>query len=114
MQNCMVSETFRCIRSTGETFDVVITISPPDTVPTQGELSEYVQCTISMGKLLPLRMVGGLNAFQSLCIALDYIRTVLKSFVADGGRVYWRDTDSPVDLNSPWFAPMPSIKSLDG
>lgn len=112
MHECMALETFRCIRRTGETFDVVVMIARPSKVLTEGELSEYAQCAISMQPLLPLRMVGGENTFQALCMALDYIRFILKSFVADGGRVYWRDTFSPVDLNSPWFAPMHSIGSI--
>ncbi|MFT2794051.1 hypothetical protein ACMV5I_29210 [Serratia sp. T13T92] len=113
MQDFMASEIFRCIRRTGETFDVFINIGPPSKVPAEGELSEYAQCAISMEPFLPLRMFGGENEFQALCMALDYIRFILKSFFADGGRIYWRDTDSPVNLNSSWFAPMYAIGSTE-
>jgi len=56
--------------------------------------------------------IGGVNQFQALCLSIDYVRRVLKVFVAEGGRVYWRDTDGPVDLDSPCFLPMQSLSDF--
>lgn len=110
MNDYMASEVFRCVVRDGGGFDLVVSIAPPYIVSSEEDLSECARCIISMEPLMPPLAVGGVNSFQALCLALEYVRNVLKSFVADGGRIYWRDTDSPIDLSSSWFAPMPSIK----
>ena len=65
-----------------------------------------------MEPLLAERGIGGENQFQALCLAIDFIRKVLKIFVAQGGRVVFPGTEAPIDLDNPSFCSWPEIKDL--
>jgi hypothetical protein len=60
---------------------------------------------MSFEPLVSERRCYGENEFQALCLALEFLRSTLKEFAARGGRVYWQDSESPVNLDSPWFGP---------
>lgn len=112
MQKWIAEESFRCIPRTGKTFTLHLRISNPETVAEDGDRSAYGRMCVSLLPLVDERWIGGVNQFQALCLSIDYIRRVLKVFVAEGGRVYWRDTDGPVDLDSACFLPMPSLSDF--
>lgn len=108
----IAEQRFRCVRPDGESFDVDVRLSQPVTVPVEEGEHPYSRCRIALEPLAKDRWGPGNNAFQALCLSLDYIRTVLKVFVGEGGHIYWEDTDSLVDLESSWFAPLPSAAQL--
>jgi hypothetical protein len=112
----IAEQDFRCVRPSGEVFDLTVRIGKPTQVAIENETSRhaYARCRIALEPLAKDRWGAGENAFQALCLSLDYVRTVFKVFLAEGGRIYWKDTDSHVDIASPWFAPMPSLASLAG
>jgi hypothetical protein len=110
--NWIAEQSFRCVRRTGETFDLTVRISEPMTVKTSGLVSSIAKCHISLEPLASNKSGSGGNKFQVLCLALDHIRAVFKVFLADGGRIYWEDTDSHIDIESTWFAPMFSMAEL--
>ena len=112
----IAEQDFRCVRSSGEVFGLTVRIGRPTQVAIEKENARhaYTRCRIALEPLAKDRWGAGENAFQALCLSLDYVRTVFKVFLAEGGRIYWKDTDSHVDIASPWFAPMPSLASLAG
>ena len=112
MQKWIAEESFRCIPRTGKTFALQVRIAEPETIVEDGVRSAYGSVHVSLLPLVDERSIGGVNQFQALCLSIDYVRRVLKVFVAEGGRVYWRDTDGPVDLDSPCFLPMQSLSDF--
>ena len=114
--NWIAEQAFRCRTPDGKTFPVLVRLGMPELVDDGREerLARYHhRCRLGLDPLALDRWIGGNNAFQALCLSLDYVRTVFKVFVAEGGRLYWGDeADSPVDLDSPWFAPMPGIAQI--
>lgn len=109
----IAEQRFRCIAPDGANFDLTIRLGEPVTVESEevGRFS-HGRCWLSMEPLAKDRWAAGNNQFQAICLALDYVRTVFKVFLAEGGRIYWEDTNSPIDIASPWFAPFPAPESL--
>ena len=103
---------FDCIDAKGKRFRLVARIGEPTTRPREGKLAAYGWCPVSMEPLLAERGIGGENQFQALCLAIDFIRKVLKIFVAQGGRVVFPGTQAPIDLDDPSFCSWPDIKDL--
>jgi hypothetical protein len=108
----IAEQDFRCVRPSGEVLALTVRIGQPVPVDAGDAGQGYARCRIAMEPLAKNRWGAGQNAFQALCLSLDYVRTVFKVFLAEGGRIYWEDTDSHVDIASPWFAPLPSLASL--
>lgn len=108
----IAEQRFGCVAPTGEKFSVTVKLGMPVRIQTEGGKHEYARCPLSLEPMAKDRWTAGSNEFQALCLALDYIRTVFKVYLAEGGRIYWDDSDSPVDVSSPWFAPMPSFATL--
>jgi len=117
----MAKVTFVCVDINGERFRVVARIGIPEKMPKQGKLSAYGLCPVSIanfkkllligGEIKKTSWIGGENEFQALCLSIDYIRVALRSFVAHGGRIYFRNTDLVIDVDSPSFCPLlPPIK----
>jgi hypothetical protein len=114
----IAGQNFRCVTRDGKVLATHFRLGEPVRMEEEGELQAYSRCRIALQPLADDRWIAGENSFQAICLSLDYLRTVLKVFIADGGCVYWGDTDSHVDTNSAWFAPMPSFaqlrRNLDG
>jgi len=104
----MAEERFQCRAPDGKLFAVLVRLTAPELVDDRKEgLHPYYRCQLGLEPLAKDRWIAGGSTFQALCLSLDYLRKVFKVFVAEGGRVYWGDsTDSVVDLDSSWFAPM--------
>ena len=112
MSKWIADEEFRCIPRKGKAFTLTARIGAPELVRKNKTQAAYTRGAVSLEPLVSERGVGAENAFQALCLSIDFVRTTLKVFVAEGGRVYWRETENPVDLESPWFCPLPSLKEL--
>lgn len=109
MSRVLAFENFTCINNLGKKFNAHVVLDMPKLIKNSEAQSVHFECLISIEPLIKKHIIYGENSFQALCMSLESIRGILKSFVADGGRVYWRDTNHPVDLDSPWFAPMYSF-----
>jgi len=81
-------------------------------VPREGKYSAYGRCPVSLEPLVSERRIGGEDMFQSLCLTLDFIRQVFKAFTAQGGKVFFPKTDTPIDLDNPSFCPFPDIRQF--
>jgi hypothetical protein len=104
----IAEQDFRCVRPSGERFDLIVRIGEPVPAETEEKGHSYARCRIALEPLARDRWGPGQNRFQALCLSLDYIRTVFKVFLAEGGRIYWGDSESHIDMASSWFAPLPS------
>lgn len=112
--DALASQRFRCVTATGVTHDVMIRLGFPEVVEPEGGGHSYVRCHLSLEPLAADRWISQIGEFQALCQAFEYIRTVFRVHAAEGGRIYWEDTDSPVDINSPCFSPLPSLAEIKG
>ena len=104
----MAEQFFQCRSPEGRTFAVAVRLGVPQAQPIddKGHGANYF-CNLSLDSLAQSRRIGGATSLQALCLALDHVRRVFKTFAAEGGRIYWGDdTNSPVDLDSPSFAPI--------
>ena len=64
------------------------------------------------GQLVVSEPQGGVDKFQALSLALDFIRKFLKGFVGQGGRVLHPEDGSAIDLDDPSFCPHLDIRHL--
>jgi len=92
--------------------EFIARLSNPQVWETDESRHTAYRCRVGMHPLGEDRWVTSISGFTALCSALDHIRTVLRFLVADGGRVYWENSEDLVDLDSPWFGPMPGPKEL--
>ena len=81
-------------------------IGRPVLMPAEGTVSEYACCPVAVVPITASRWVGGNDEFQALCLAIEFIRNVLRGHVAGGGLVYFPGTDSQIDVDSPSFVPL--------
>ena len=93
-------------------FALAVRIGCPVSLPVEGRLSGYSRCPVSLTPVLPVRWIAGENQFQALCLALEFIRLVLKAYVVEGGRIYYPNSDNPIDVDSPSFVPLASLREL--
>ena len=112
-QKWIAEQRFRCVPPEGGVFDLTIKIGEPMTVRQEdGPSRSFGKCKLALLPLAADKWVSGGNQFQAMCLALDHIRVVFRVFLAEGGRIYWEDTNSHVDVDSVWFAPLPDAASL--
>jgi len=114
MNKWIAETTFDCIDPKGKRFRAIARIGLPTTVPREGNLSAYGRCPVMVAPLVSERAAGGNDQFQALCLALDLIRKALKTFTAQGGRVFFPRTDTPIDLDDPSFLPYLDLRRLRG
>ena len=84
-----------CIRPNGERVAVTLAIGHPAPTP-EGDWA----CPVTIGGLHEgLAGIRGQDSFQSICLAIAFVRSRLASFVANGGRVILPATgeDFPID-----------------
>jgi hypothetical protein len=105
MKKWIAETAFDCIEPEGKRFRAVARIGLPTTVPRKGKLAAYGRCAVMVKPLVSERAAGGNDQFQALCLAVDMVRKTLKTFAAQGGRVFFPQTDTPIDLDDPSFCP---------
>ena len=101
----MAQQHFRCVSLDGETFELVAKFGVPRLEANDGPHGNHAVMDVSFQPLVPERRCYGANEFQALCLAIEFLRATLKAFAGKGGRIYWQDSESPVNLDSPWFGP---------
>jgi len=111
----MAEEPFQCRTPDGKLFTVLVRLTAPELVNEGREgLHPYYRCRLGLAPLANDRWIAAGSTFQAVCLTLDYVRTVFKVFIAEGGRVYWGSDgeEGPIDVDSPWFAPMTDFKRM--
>jgi hypothetical protein len=112
MAKWIAERAFDCVDAKGKRFQAVACIGMPTTVPRDGELAAYGSCPVMLEPLVSARAHGGIDQFQALCLAIDLVRRALKAFVAQGGRVFFVGTDTPIQLEDPSFLPHLDLEGL--
>ena len=112
MAKWIAETSFDCIDAKGKRRRVVARIGEPEMMPREGKLSAYGRCRVSLEPLSTVRNAGGVDKFQALCLALNFIRMALKAFVAQGGRVTYPGDGSPINLDDPSFCPYVDLRWL--
>lgn len=112
MDKWIAETSFDCIDPSGKRFRTTARIGLPVTVPAEGDSAAYGRCGVSLLPIIPEKSVCGEDTFQAVCLAIDLVRKVLKTFVAQGGRVCLRESDTPIDLDDPSFCPYVNIEWL--
>ena len=110
----IAEQRFDCRPAGARTFTAVARVGRPILAPADGTLAPYGRCAVSLAPLIGEKWIGGEDPFQALCLALHFIRTRLKAFVASGGRVYYHATKNSIDLDSPSFVPLSTVAELRG
>jgi hypothetical protein len=105
MTKWIAERAFDCVDPKGKRFRAIARIGLPTTVPPDGDLSEYGSCPVTLEPLVSERAARGLDRFQALCLAIDLVRKALRTFVAQGGRVFFEGTETPIQLDDPSFLP---------
>jgi hypothetical protein len=103
--NAMAEQRFRCVSLDGKSFELAAKFGIPFVEPNDGPGGSHAVVSMSFEPLLPERRCYGENEFQALCLALEFLRSTLKSFAGKGGQSYDEDGVLPVNLDSPWFGP---------
>ena len=84
----------RCIAPDGRAFDVRVVVARPYRAPS-GEW----RCPVVMAGLQErLPDMAGEDSLQALCMALSTVRMLLEHFVAQGGQMFHRGSQSPFDI----------------
>ncbi len=112
MAKWIAERTFDCIDPLGKRFRAVARIGMPTMVPRDRKLSAHAACRVMLEPLVSERAHGGIDQFQALCLAIDLVRKALKTFVAQGGRVFFAGTDTPIQLEDPSFLPHLDLERL--
>jgi hypothetical protein len=108
-----IAETaFDCVDQRRRRFSAVARIGPPEVVPRDGKLAAYARSPMSFTPFTAERRIGGIDTFHALCLAIQVLRTVLKSFVRSGGQVLFPGTNSHIDLDDPTFLPLLDLAEL--
>lgn len=88
------------VRPSGERFPVCVEIGRPYLM-SEGSGAGYAACPVSMrGLYKRLPDIHGVDTFQALSLVLHLVRTLLKGFVEDGGRVLYSDGQSDFDFQA--------------
>jgi hypothetical protein len=114
MGKWIAERPFDCVDVKGKRFRAIARIGTPTTVPRDGKLSAHGRCPVMLQPLFPERAAGGIDQFQALCLAIELVRNALKTFVAQGGRVFFAGTDTPIKLDDPSFLPHLDLEWLRG
>ena len=96
MSEIIATTTLDCVNSLGERHQVTVEIGRPYQAP-EGEWA----CPVGMrGFHNSLPDVRGEDSLQALCLAASLVRMLLTGFVADGGRIFFLNSDSEYDLDA--------------
>ena len=97
---------FDCVSAEGKKFRAIARIGRPYRTPKRGEIAGCSHCPVDLEPIATRWEGVGEDHFTALCYGLDIIRRVLRTFIAYGGKVYFADTTSLIDVESPTFTPM--------
>ena len=88
----MVSRTVKAKCSDGIEFDMALEIG----LPYQKVLNQWGCADFVTSLFEPARDIYGIDSWQAVQLAFQFISARLESFVAQGGTLYWMDTLEPI------------------
>ncbi len=100
MPQIVATSTVDCVNSAGERNQVIVEIGLPYRAPDRAPEGEWA-CPVAMhGLHNSLPDVRGEDSLQAICLAASLVRMLLASFVEDGGKIFFPNSDSEYDLNA--------------
>ena len=105
MKNIIAETKFDCVDRDGNPFTAVLEIGNLVPGPIRNGITES-KLDISLEPLFPQRGMGGIDSFQAICLAIEFVRKALRAFVAHGGTVYYQQSKTPIDLDDYAFTPI--------
>ena len=91
--------TFTFMKSNGEKTDVTIKIG----APYKNDDSKW-SCSAQMeGLYPPLGHIMSGDSFHTLCLGISFIQKLCNSFINDGGRILFQETEEDVPLDEAYF-----------
>ena len=92
----IIETSLDCVDQTGQRSRLVVELGRPYRA-LEGEWA----CPVAIHGLHDrLQDVRGEDSLQALCLAVSLIRSLLSSYLEDGGLLMHPDTDYPYDLNA--------------
>jgi hypothetical protein len=104
MNHLIAATTFDCYDRAGEKFCVQLRVGNVEQVQLENGQVD-AQLSVSFEPLFNERKIRGIDSFQTICIAIVLVRDALRAFTLHGGKVCFPGTLSPINIDSPTFAP---------
>jgi hypothetical protein len=92
--NSMASRAIKAKDANGTEFDMTLELG----IPYQKNLNQW-GCAVRVTNLFePPREIYGMDSWQAVQLAFQFISRMLEDFVARGGRLYWKETMEPLSV----------------
>jgi len=95
MNNPLASRTILAVKSNGERLAVVLAIGQPYEVTPE----EWAIPVSISGLHSPLGDIHGIDAWEVIQLAYEFIAQLIGHFVGEGGKLYWPETEEPIELD---------------
>ncbi len=105
MKNVIAETKFDCVDRDGNAFTAELQFGNLVPGPLRDGFTES-RLDISLEPLFPERGMRGTDSFQAICLAIEFVRKALRAFIVHGGRVYYPQTKTPIDLDDYAFTPI--------
>lgn len=90
----MARRTVRAKDATGNEFDMELEVG----VPIQKGLHQW-GCEVRVtGMFEPARAIYGMDSWQAVQLAFQFISRMLEDFVSRGGKLYWQESMEPLTV----------------
>ena len=91
----LASRSVLAVKSSGERFTITLAIGFPYEVT-----PEQWACSVALhGLHSQIGDVHGIDAWQVIRLAYGFIAQLLGYFVEEGGRLYWPETEEPLEFS---------------
>jgi hypothetical protein len=95
MNNLLASRTILAVKPNGKRFTVVLAIGQPYEVTPE----EWAIPVSMSGLHSRLGDIHGIDAWQVIQLAYEFIVQLIGHVVEEGGRLYWPETEEPIELD---------------
>ncbi len=88
----MASRIVKAKDSTGKEFDMALEVG----LPIQKDLNQW-RCSVRVTNVFePARDIYGMDSWQAVQLAFQFISRLLEDFVSRGGQLYWQESMEPL------------------
>ena len=95
MNTPLASRSLVAVKPNGERIAVELAIGHPyELTPEEWAISVSMR-----GIRARLGDIHGIDAWQVIQLAYSFIGQLMEQFVEEGGRLYWPETDEPIELH---------------
>ena len=92
--NPMASRAVKAKDADGNQFDMTLELG----IPYQKDLNQW-GCSVRVTNVFePARDIYGMDSWQAVQLAFQFVSRMLEDFVARGGRLYWKESMQPLSV----------------